>query len=495
MFIQMRGESPLEMPTEYGNYVDGEWSEPTANETFAVRNPADSEEVVSRFQDSTTTDAVAAIDAAARTRREWADTPGPERGAILKRTSEALDDRKAEATELLVREEGKTLAEASGEVQRAIDIFAYYGQKARDLGGVVKSPSARDTHLYTEPEPLGTVGLITPWNYPIAIPAWKLAPALAAGNTVVAKPASLAPNSTRILFECLETAGIPAGVANFVTGSGSEVGAPLAEHDDVDGVSFTGSTAVGTAVARSAADDLKRVQCEMGGKNPTVVMPSADIEEAVKILGVGAFGTTGQSCTAASRAIVHEDVHDEFLDGIVAYADDLDVGPGLDDPDMGPHVSADELQSTLDYVRIGTDEGATLEAGGERLTGGQYATGHYVEPTVFSGVRNDMRIAQEEIFGPVLSVLEVADFEEALDVANDVDYGLSASIVTQDLTEADRFVDRIEAGVAKVNEKTTGLELHVPFGGFKQSSTNTYREQGDAGLDFFTTTKTVYRNY
>lgn len=255
----------------------------------------------------------------------------------------------------------------------------------------------------------------------------------------------------------------------------------------IDGISFTGSTAVGTTVAQAATEGLKRVQCEMGGKNPTVVMPSADIDEAVKILGIGAFGTTGQSCTAASRAIVHEQVYDEFVDAMVEYANAMDVGPGRNDPDMGPHVSKSELESTLEYVEIGQDEGATLETGGQRLTDPEYADGYYVAPAVFSDVDNDMQIAQEKIFGPVLSVIEASDFEEALALANDVEYGLAASIVTQDLTEADEFVDRIEAGVAKVNEKTTGLELHVPFGGFKNSSTNTYREQGDAGLDFFTT--------
>ncbi|WP_424000234.1 aldehyde dehydrogenase family protein [Haloarcula salina] len=483
------------MPNEYGNYVDGEWSESRTAETFAVRNPANADEVVARFPDSTTADTEAAIEAAVAAQDEWASTPGPERGAVLKAAGAELEARKDDATETLVREEGKTRSEAAGEVQRAIDIFAYYAQKARDLGGVVKSPSGRNKELSTKREPLGTVGIITPWNYPIAIPAWKLAPALAAGNTVVAKPASAAPNSTRILFECLDAAGLPDGVANAVTGSGSEVGAPLTEHEAIDGVSFTGSTAVGTTVAQTASESLKRVQCEMGGKNPTVVMPSADVDEAVEILGAGAFGTTGQSCTAASRAIVHEQVYDEFVEAMVEYAESVEIGPGLDDPDMGPHVSESELDSTLEYVDIAESEGATLETGGQRLTEGEYEDGYYVQPAVFSGVDNDMRIAQEEVFGPVLAVIRADGFDHALELANDTEYGLSASIVTQDLTEAETFLDRVEAGVAKVNEKTTGLELHVPFGGYKQSSTNTYREQGDAGLDFFTSTKTVYRNY
>lgn len=483
------------MTETYENYVNGTWTESVSGETIEVHNPADTDEVVARFQDSIREDVVEAIEAAVAAQGKWADTPGPTRGDALKRVGEELERRKDEATETLVREEGKTRSEASGEVQRAIDIFYYYAGKARDLGGTVKSPSSPNKDLRTKREPLGTVGIITPWNYPIAIPAWKIAPALASGNSLVHKPASAAPNVSRLLFECFADADLPDGVANFVTGSGSEVGAPLTEHDAVDAVSFTGSTAVGTSVAQSAADDLKRVQCEMGGKNPTVVMPSADIREATEAVGVGAFGTTGQSCTACSRAIVHEDIYDEFLDSIVDYADSLNVGPGLDDPDVGPHVSQSELDSTLEYVDIGHSDGATLETGGNALSGEGYEDGYFVEPAVFSGVESDMRIAQEEIFGPVLSVMRVGDFEEAIKVANDVDYGLSASIMTQDLSEAHEFVDTIEAGVAKVNEKTTGLELHVPFGGYKDSSTNTYREQGDAGIDFYTSTKTVYLNY
>ncbi|ELZ05433.1 2,5-dioxovalerate dehydrogenase [Natrialba asiatica] len=483
------------MPTAYRNYVDGEWIESRAGETFEVRNPADTGDIVGEFQASTSADTDAAVEAAVGAQTEWATTPGPERGNVLAETARILEEQRDELTETLAREEGKTLDEAGGEVQRAIDIFCYYAEKARDLGGTVKSPSGTDTELYTKREPLGTVALITPWNYPIAIPAWKLAPALAAGNTAVLKPASAAPTVARKLLGALDDAGLPDGVANYVTGSGSEVGGTLASHEDIDGVSFTGSTAVGTGVAQAAADDLTRVQCEMGGKNPTVVMPSADVAEAVDIVGAGAFGVTGQACTACSRAIVHEDVYDEFVAGIVDYAASIEIGPGLENPDMGPHVTQSELESTLEYVDIATEDGANLETGGRQPEGRAYEDGHYVEPAVVSGVTSDMRIAQEEVFGPVLAVLKVDSFEAGVDVANDVEYGLSASIVTQDLSEAHRFTEEIESGVAKVNEKTTGLELHVPFGGYKQSSTDTYREQGDAGLDFFTSTKTVYMNY
>ena len=483
------------MTETYGNYVGGEWTESESGETFEVRNPAEKDEVVARFQSSTTADTEDAIQTAVDAQDEWANTPGPERGAVLNRTAKNLEARKEETTEALVNEEGKTYSEASGEVQRAIDIFYYYAQKARDLGGTVKSPSAPNKELYTKREPLGTVGLITPWNYPIAIPSWKLAPALATGNTVVIKPASAAPNVVRIVFECLEEAGLPDGAANFVTGSGSQVGGPLAGHEDIDGVSFTGSTVVGTSVAQTAAEDLTRVQAEMGGKNPTVVMPSADVEEAAEILGTGAFGTTGQSCTAASRAVVHEDIYDEFVEAMADYADSVDIGPGMDDPDMGPHVTESELEGTLDYIEVAENEGAKLVAGGGVPEGEAYENGYYVEPTVFADVESDMRIAQEEVFGPVLAVIPVEDFDEGLEVANDVDFGLSASVVTDDLSEANTFLDEVESGVAKVNEKTTGLEYHVPFGGFKDSSSETWREQGDEGLEFYTVSRTFYVNY
>ncbi|ELZ27832.1 Aldehyde Dehydrogenase [Halogeometricum pallidum JCM 14848] len=482
------------MPPASGIYVDGEWVESSTGETTGVEDPATGE-TVGEIHVASASDAERAIEAAVGAQAEWAATPGPERGAILRRTGELLAERKDGVAETLTREEGKTLAEASGEVQRAVDIFHYYGEKAREIGGTVKAASSSEKRLRTEKEPLGTVSLITPWNYPIAIPAWKLAPALATGNTAVLKPATVAPGPSRAIVECLAEAGLPAGVANYVTGSGSELGPVLTEHEDVDGVSFTGSTVVGTGVYQSAAADMKRVQCEMGGKNPTVVAPSADFEAAVEAVGAGAFGVTGQACTACSRAVVHEDVYDEFVSAVADYAESLTVGSGLDDVDMGPHVTADELESTLEYVDIARDEGATLVTGGGRPSDDDAAAGHFVEPTVFADVESDMRIAREEVFGPVLAVIEVSDLDEAIAVANDVEFGLSASIFTQDLSETHAFTDRVEAGVAKVNEKTTGLELHVPFGGYKGSSTNTYREQGDAAIDFFTSTKTVYLNY
>ena len=482
------------MTERYGNYVDGEWTDSVAGDTFETQNPANREHVAT-YQRSTEKDAAEAVEAAAAAADDWAGTPAPERGAVLTETSRRLEAQKEELTEMLVFEEGKARPEAAGEVQRAIDIFSYYGAKASDLGGTVKSSSSRDTELYTINEPLGVAGLITPWNYPIAIPAWKMAPALATGNTVVFKPASLAPGVAIMLVECLDESGLPDGVLNMVTGPGSAVGSMLATHEEVDAVSFTGSTQVGNIVYNQATDEGKRVQLELGGKNPAVVMPSADIEEAADIVASGAFGVTGQACTATSRAIVHEDVHDELLAAVVERAESIEIGPGTEGGEMGPQISESELEGTLEYVDVAREGGATLETGGGTPDDEALADGHFVEPTVFSGVEPDMRIACEEVFGPVLAVIPVSGYDEAVEVANATEYGLSASVITNDLAEAHRFTHDVESGVVKVNEKTTGLELHVPFGGVKASSSETYREQGDAALDFFTISKTVYMNY
>ena len=477
------------------NYISGEWIESESGETLTNYNPADTTEVIGEVQSSTAADARRAVAAAAEAASEWAATPGPERGAVLRETGDLLAERKESVVESLVREEGKTRSEAAGEVQRAIDIFHYYAGKAADMGGEIKESSARETALSVREEPVGVVAAITPWNYPIAIPAWKVAPALAAGNTVVLKPATVAGVTGAKLVEALDDAGLPDGVLNFVTGSGSVVGGELSTDERVDAVSFTGSESVGDIVYQDAAEDQKRVQLEMGGKNPTVVAEDADIDEATEIVGAGAFGVTGQACTACSRAIVHESLYEEFVSAIVEYAESLDVGPGLTDPDMGPQVTEAELDGTMEYIKIAQEEGARLATGGSRLTGGDYDSGYFVEPTVFTDVDPEMRIAQEEVFGPVLSVIPVSDFDEALEITNGVKQGLSASIVTENLRKAHRFVEEAEAGVVKTNEKTTGLELHVPFGGMKASSSETYREQGDAGLDFYTITKTVYLNY
>ena len=475
-------------------FIDGERVGAADGETFATENPANTSETVAEYAYGGEEDAEHAVAAANEAQDGWESTPEPDRGAILRETAAILEDRKDEVTELLSHEEGKTLSEAAPEVQRAIDIFYYYGVKAFDDDGKRKGASGDRTSVYTTREPLGVAGLVTPWNYPVAIPAWKIAPALATGNAVVLKPASYAPGVANEIVEALDEAGLPDGVVSFVPGSGSEVGEVITTHDGVDAVSFTGSAEVGHHVYDQATSGKKRAQAEMGGKNPTLVTDSADVEEAVDVVAAGAFGVTGQACTACSRAIVHTDVSDEFVEGIVDYAESIEVGPGLEDPDMGPHVSEGELDSTLEYVDVGVNEGATLETGGERLDGDGYDDGYFVSPAVFTDVDPDMRLFQEEVFGPVLAVTEVESFEEGVEVANNSEFGLSASVVTDDLDEAHEFVDRTESGVAKVNEKTTGLELHVPFGGLKDSSTNTYREQGDEGIEFFTQLKTVYLN-
>jgi 2,5-dioxopentanoate dehydrogenase len=483
------------MTETYHNYINGEWQESASGETFEVVNPADTTDVVGAFQLSEPADVDHAVSVAQDVQSEWADLPAPERSKYLRRAAEEIDARSDELAETLTREEGKTVPEASGEIGRAIDILYYYAERIRDFGMEKKAASASDKEVSVVREPVGVAGLITAWNYPFVIPVWKIAPAIATGNTVVFKPARNAPNCTRKLFECFDEAGLPAGVVNYVTGSGSTLGDAITTHEDIDAVSFTGSKTVGDMVYDAATEDMKRVQTEMGGKNPLVVSDTADMNKALGMARFGAFGVTGQACTATSRAIVYEDVYDEFVEGIVDAAENIDVGPGLDGADMGPQVSEGELSGTLDYIEVGETEGATLAAGGSELTGSVYENGHFVEPTVFTDVEPDMRIAQEEIFGPVLAVIKVADYEEAIEVANDVDYGLSASIATQDLTEAKRFARESESGLVKINEQTTGTELHAPFGGFKDSSSDTYRESGDEGLRFFTSTKTIYENF
>ena len=487
------------MSQTYENYVNGEWKASETGETFSILNPADTDEVVARVQDSSAKDASEAIEAAAAAQEIWADTPAPTRGEFLREAAKRMDARRDELTETLVREEGKTLAEATGEVGRAVDIFYYYAERAMDYAGERKQPSAGHQNLYTVREPMGVAGLIVPWNYPIAIPSWKMAPALATGNTVVCKLSGPAPTVFLQVTECLDEAaeavGVPDGVVNVLTGGGEEVGSPIVEHEAVDAVSFTGSRSVGDMIYEQATDAHKRVQTELGSKNPTVVTANADIEEAVNIVGSGAFGVAGQACTATERVIVHESVYDEFVDALVAYAENVEIGPGLDDPDMGPHVSEEELRGTLESIETARDEGATVAYGGEQPAGDRYESGYYVEPTILTDVESDMVVMQEEVFGPFVGILSASDMDEAIDLANDVEFGLSAGIVTDDHTEANRFIDKVDFGVVKVNEATTGLELHIPFGGMNASSSETYREQGEEGMDYFTIIKTVYDSY
>ena len=477
--------------TNFKNLIGGAWVDASDGGVLENHNPATGE-LIGVFASASAADTQRAIDAARAAQPAWGDLPGPNRGAVLDKAAALITARADELAETLTREEGKTLAEAKGEVLRARDIFKYYAGEGFRAGGDVIPANTADTLLYTRREALGVIGIITPWNFPIAIPAWKIAPALAYGNAVVFKPASLAPHTALKLVEILAEAGVPAGVINLVIGGGGAVGNTLAESKAIQGLSFTGSYDVGTRIYARTIKNLVRTQLEMGGKNPTVVLNDAAIPLAVDIAVRGGFGLTGQACTATSRVIVEEGVADAFTQALVEAARALKVGNGLESGvQMGPAVNADQLQTDLDYIGVGTSEGARLLAGGAPLGG----NGHYVQPTVFADVEPGMRIAQEEIFGPVISVLRAKNLDDALEKANGIGFGLAASVVTNDLKRAMTFAHRIDAGVIKVNEPTTGLALQAPFGGFKGSSANTFKEQGRAAIEFYTRTKTVYVKY
>ena len=477
------------------NYIAGQWVESKSGKTFPNTNPANTSEIVGHFQASGAEDAQAACEAAAKAQSAWSATPAPRRGEYLFKAAELLESRLAKISEEMTREEGKTLPEAKGEVKRAINILRYFGgEGARQFSYQI--PSERDNvFCYTLRKPLGTVALITPWNFPIAIPVWKLAPALVGGNTVVIKPASLAPLSSYRVVEALHEAGIPAGVLNYVTGAGGAVGNTLVEHPAVRAVSFTGSCEVGNALYEKVTRRKLRVQLEMGGKNPTVVLKDADLDYAADVLVNGAFFSTGQKCTACSRAIIEKPIYEPLLEKLLTKTRKLKVGNGLEPGvDIGPAVDAAQLETDLKYIEIARNEGAMLLCGGNRLTGGNYDRGYFIEPTLFTGVTPEMRIAQEEVFGPVLGLMVANDFEDAMRLANGVKFGLSASIVSRDLTRVHQFINGIEAGLITVNLPTAGVEYQLPFGGIKESSFG-MREQGPAALDFYTETRTVYMKY
>jgi aldehyde dehydrogenase (NAD+) len=478
------------------NYIDGEWRPAQSGATTQSHNPADHREVVANYAVGDSADAQAAIQAAARAFPAWSALTPVARGRCLSRAAQILESRKTALAELLTREEGKTLAESTGEVQRAVDIFRFYGGLSYVVGGQTLPHDLPGNLLYTARQPLGVVALITPWNFPIAIPAWKLAPALLAGNAVVLKPATQAPAMSLELARALSEAGLPKGVLNVVVGGGQSVGQELATHPAVMALSFTGSHQVGHRVYQQLAPRMARAQMEMGGKNPTIVLADADLDLAVNLVVKAGFGLTGQACTATSRVIVEQTVLEPFLERLVAKTRSLKVGNGLaPGVEMGPAVSQAQLETDLEYIQIAQSEGARLACGGRRLTGGEFAHGYFIEPTVLRDVTPNMRIAREEVFGPVVAVLAVDDFDAALTVANGVDVGLSASIVTRDLKKAMVYAERIEAGVVKINQISTGLALQAPFGGVKQSSTDSFKEQGVAALDFYTRIKTIYLDY
>ena len=483
------------MADVYRNYVGGEWVECATKKTFPNVNPANTNETVGLFQASGPADVQEACQAAAKAQPVWAATPAPWRGEFLYKAAELMESRLQKLSEEMTREEGKTLPEAKGEVKRAINILRYFGgEGARQFSYQI--PSERENvFCYTLRKPLGVAALITPWNFPSAIPAWKMAPALVAGNTVVLKPASLAPLSAYRIVEALAEAGIPAGVLNYVAGSGGEVGNALVEHPVIRAVSFTGSCDVGNALYEKVTKRKLRLQLEMGGKNPTIVLKDADLDYAAAVLVNGAFFSTGQKCTACSRAIIEKPIFQALVEKLVARTRKLKVGNGLEPGvEMGPAVDANQLETDLKYIEIAKREGAQVLCGGNRLSGGIYDAGYFLEPTIFAGVRADMRIAQEEVFGPLLALLVADDFEDAMRLANGARFGLSASLVSRDLTRVHQFINGIEAGLITVNLPTAGVEYQLPFGGTKESSFG-MREQGPAALDFYTETGTVYLKY
>jgi 2,5-dioxopentanoate dehydrogenase len=480
----------------YQNFIGGKWVGAKSGKTFQNRNPADTREVVAEYPSSGSDEARAAIDAACGAFPAWAAQSPVARGRVLSKASQILESRKAELAELLTREEGKTLTESTGEVQRAIDIFRFFGGLSYTIGGQTIPHDMPQNLLFTRREPLGVVGLITPWNFPVAIPAWKMAPALVSGNAVVIKPASQAPALCCELAKALAEAGLPEGVLNVMIGDGRAVGGELASNENVVALSFTGSHKVGSQIYQQLAGRMARAQMEMGGKNPTIVLADADLDLAARLVATAGFGLTGQACTATSRVIVEKSVATAFTEKLVEKAKAVVVGNGLKQGvTMGPAVNEQEFQGNFDYIEIAKGEGARVVHGGQRLSEGDLAHGFFMEPTLIAGVKPSMRIAREEVFGPVIAIIEVENFDEAIAVANGVDVGLSASIVTRDLKKAMLYSERIQAGVVKINQISTGLALQAPFGGVKKSSTDSFKEQGPGAIEFYTRVKTVYLDY
>ncbi len=465
-------------------FIDGEWVESTSGKTFKSFNPATGKKL-GEVQSGNKKDVDKAVKAACNAFDEWRLTPPPERGDVLLEVAGLLEENKQRLGELVTREMGKQISEGKGDVQEAIDIFKYMAGEGRRLLGHTTTSELENKFAMTVKRPVGPSGLITPWNFPIAIPAWKLSPALICGNSVVFKPASGTPLCAVELVKILEEAGVSSGVVNLVTGSGSNVGTPMVEHPDLKSISFTGSRKVGKLISRKAG--LKNVGLELGGKNPIIVMDDANLDLAVEGAIWGGFGTTGQRCTAASRVIVHEDVEQEFMDKFVEETKKLSVGNGME-CDIGPLINEDAVEKTEYYIQKGKEEGAELVIGGEKREG------LFFDPTIFTNVEPNMAIAQEEIFGPVVSVLTASSLEEAIEIANGVDYGLSTSIYTENVSKAFNAIRDLDAGLTYVNSSTIGSEVHLPFGGVKKTGNGT-REAGIEGVEEFTETKTVYVDY
>jgi alpha-ketoglutaric semialdehyde dehydrogenase len=486
------------LPTQeplFQNFIGGQWRASRSGQTFASTNPAHTSEVIGYYQQSIPEDLEDAIEAAAHAQPGWAALPATERGEVLLRTALLLDERKEELATLMTREMGKILKETLGDVQIAIDVAKFIAGEGRRAEGETYPSGFPNKFNMTIRHPLGLVGIITPWNFPIAIPAWKTFPALLAGNAVILKPASDTPLLALKLAEILQAAGLPDGVFNVVTGSGGTLGNALVSHKRINMISLTGSTEVGRQVAEICGRDLRRCALELGGKNAVIVLDDADLGLAVSGVTNAAFGTTGQRCTATSRVIVHRAALREFTDRLIASAEKLVVGDGLDPAvQMGPLVNVGRVQAVHEYTEIGKREGATLVTGGMSLGDGACAEGAFYKPTVFTNVDADMRIAQEEVFGPFISLIPVSSYEEAIRVANGTSYGLSTGIFTENARTAFRAMRDIESGLVYINAATTGSEIHLPFGGMK-SSGNGHRELGPHAVDEFSEVKSIFVSY
>jgi alpha-ketoglutaric semialdehyde dehydrogenase len=479
----------------FKNFIDGEWVESSTGETFENRNPADTRDLVGIFQKSNRADVNAAVDAAKRAFAKWRLVPAPRRAEIVFRAAEILIERKEDYARDMTREMGKVLAETRGDVQEAIDAAYYNAGEGRRMFGPTVPSEMPNKFAMAVRQPIGICGMITPWNFPMAISSWKLLPAVVCGNTCVIKPAQDTPLSTFNLVRALTDAGLPKGVINIVAGFGAEVGTPIAEHPDVRAVSLTGSSAVGKIIGGIAAQSFKHCSLELGGKNPMIVLEDANLDLAIEGALWGAFGTTGQRCTATSRIILQKGIYAEFVERLVDRAKKLKVGNGLDESvQMGPAINQKQLETDLEYVEIGKNEGAKLVCGGHRLDKGAYQYGWFMEPTVFIDVDPKMRIAQEEIFGPVVSIIPCDGMEDAVQIANGIEYGLSSAIYTKDVNKAFAAVRDLYAGITYVNAPTIGAEVHLPFGGTKATG-NGHREGGIGAIEFYTEWKSVYVDY
>lgn len=483
------------MSKKYQNFINGKWVDAKSGQVFENRNPANWDELIGTFPKSSGDDVDDAVKAARAAFEKWRLVPAPKRGDILKKVGDILVARKEELAQMMTREMGKVLLETRGDVQEGIDTAYYAASEGRRLFGKTAPSELPNKFNMAIRMPIGVAGIVTPWNFPMAIPTWKIFPALLCGNTIVFKPASDTPATATMLVEILLEAGVPEGVVNIVHGGGSEVGMAIVNHPDVDLISFTGSTDVGKKISEVASKTLKRVSLELGGKNAQIVMDDADLNLALEGVVWGAFGTTGQRCTATSRLLLHEKIYDKFMTMLVDRTQKLRLGDGLkDDTDVGPCINEGQRKTVHSYVEIGLREGAKLVTGGKIASGDGLSKGWFYQPTIFADVVPSMRIAKEEIFGPVLSVIKIKSLEDGISILNDTIYGLSSSVYTASVNNAFKAIRDIKAGITYINGPTIGAEAHMPFGGVKQTG-NGHREGGWTVFEFFSEWKTVYVDF